>query len=116
MIRPLHSLAIVSTVVTSSLPQDPRLTVNERDGDVTAISWCLPVATGFNLGRLGPLAQEEERPPVLEHRELGRPAYGVENANTWWELLIPHTPPFPTLMERREPGTCTKFNVLGSKR
>jgi hypothetical protein len=42
--------------------------------------------------------------------------YGVENANTWWKLLIPQTPLFPTLMETREPGTCTKFNVLGSKR
>jgi hypothetical protein len=30
----------------------------------------------------------------------------VENAHTWWELLVPQTPPpLPTLMETSEPGT-----------
>jgi hypothetical protein len=58
-----------------------------------------------------------KKPQPSENRELGRATYGVENANTWWELLVPQTPPpLPTVMETSEPGTCTKFNAGGTKR
>jgi hypothetical protein len=67
------------------------------------------------LAGWGPLARKRKGPSPRTSR-IGAPAHGVENANTWWKLLIPQTPLFPTLMETREPGTCTKFNVLGSKR
>jgi len=51
------------------------------------------------------------------HGRVGTPpTYGVENANTSWERLMPQTPLLPMLMEMSEPGTCTKFNVVGSKR
>lgn len=43
--------------------------------------------------------------------------YGVENAYTWCELLIPQTPPpLPTLRETREPGIRLKLNMLDWKR
>jgi hypothetical protein len=56
------------------------------------------------------------RAPAVYTEELAPPTYGVENANTSWELLIPQTPSLPVLMEMSEPGTSTKFNVLGSRR
>jgi hypothetical protein len=48
----------------------------------------------------------KRRAPALENRELGRPAYGVENLYACLELLIPQTPlPLPTLIETSTPGT-----------
>jgi hypothetical protein len=59
----------------------------------------------------------KKKAPALEIENWGAPIYGVENANTCPELLIPQTPPpLPTLTETSEPGTCTKLIVFGSKR
>src|SRR5258706_15792599 len=71
-----------------------------------------PCSVGINGTRKAKTTPCRKKPQPSKSRELGRPTYGVENANTWWELLIPQTPPpLPTLTETSDaPKTCPNFN------
>jgi hypothetical protein len=49
------------------------------------------------------LEAQRIRAPTVSRKTVETPlTYGVVNAYAWWELLIPQTPLFPTLMETRD--------------